>query len=778
MDRLTREERRYMLLHELAHLKHRDTCINWLVSLLRVLHWFNPLVWYAFHRVRLDRELACDELVLAITEGKGKDVYGQTIIKLLEQRFGPVRNPALTGIVETKDQIERRIDMIAKFKLITGRPLVAALLFAGLAAVTLTDAQTERETKSSTSYGITKTDLSGQPGGRQPVTTAQVGATSASKSLDAEFPVVARFSGANDVIQATASLNVSPNGKFLLWRVTVVPVGGGEPFKLTDIAGAGGGSWSPDGAKVVFYAGPIWMIAVSAETGKPAGPAKKLLDGDYWAYARVRWSPDSQHIVFEGDGPEVGGSVCVVSVSDGRLKRLTTEPGRHRFPVWSSDGRTILYSKEGSLFQIPAEGGAAKKLAVNGDPIGWSADAKWLVLAARKQLLFHNVDSGETRQAEFLVEAGECVAKSLSGKLLFYRPSYDYSLNSKVVDVSGARPSTVQQNIEIYTWIWQDCWTRDSKNLIGLATSDDKMQLIPATGGQLKTIQLDVSTDGEIVHRFPSPDLRRLLFSVKREPGSHDLWVVPLSLQQLRTVGKPVKILTGCKVPDILGGPRWGVWSPDSKRIAVYNGNDLWVVSATGKEARPITAGPGRKSYPAWSPNGQMIAYVQHEDAPLSLRVVAASGGQAKTLNIPAGAESHLTKGTGEYIWSRDGKEVLFTTGRGISAVNVATGKTRQVVDLTELGEGYARTLRWPPGKDYLCFLWTSEAQEDGLSTLYRVRPQSRTLEKIADGILVGYSWSPDGRKVAYDTLTFSKNRPEGLLREFDLEAKLAALAR
>jgi bla regulator protein BlaR1 len=57
-------ELRYVFLHELGHVKRRDIPLGWLMALLQILHWFNPLVWLAFSRMRVDRELACDALAL------------------------------------------------------------------------------------------------------------------------------------------------------------------------------------------------------------------------------------------------------------------------------------------------------------------------------------------------------------------------------------------------------------------------------------------------------------------------------------------------------------------------------------------------------------------------------------------------------------------------------------------------------------------------------------------------------------------------------------------
>jgi hypothetical protein len=104
-----------------------------------IVHWFNPLVWYAFSRLRADRELACDALALAHAREAERQPYGQTILKLLEQFTRPAIAPGVLGILENKNQIQRRISMIAKYKSSSGWPILAASLAAVLALFTLTD---------------------------------------------------------------------------------------------------------------------------------------------------------------------------------------------------------------------------------------------------------------------------------------------------------------------------------------------------------------------------------------------------------------------------------------------------------------------------------------------------------------------------------------------------------------------------------------------------------------------------------------------------------------
>ncbi|MHC4658315.1 MAG: LamG-like jellyroll fold domain-containing protein, partial [Planctomycetota bacterium] len=142
IETLRTEELRYVFLHELAHLKRCDILLGWLTSLLTILHWFNPLVWYAFYRMRVDRELACDGLALSTMNVDEPPKYGRTIVGLLE-RFSRVRYvPGMVGILETKVQLERRITMIAKFKKGSQRiKLLAVLLIVMMACVSLTDAR-------------------------------------------------------------------------------------------------------------------------------------------------------------------------------------------------------------------------------------------------------------------------------------------------------------------------------------------------------------------------------------------------------------------------------------------------------------------------------------------------------------------------------------------------------------------------------------------------------------------------------------------------------------
>jgi bla regulator protein BlaR1 len=98
-ERFTPDELRHIFLHELSHVRRRDMEVQWLMTCLQIIHWFNPVLWFGFRRMAADRELACDELALSIAgEDKGA-AYGATIVKLLEVSATSSPLPGLVGIL-------------------------------------------------------------------------------------------------------------------------------------------------------------------------------------------------------------------------------------------------------------------------------------------------------------------------------------------------------------------------------------------------------------------------------------------------------------------------------------------------------------------------------------------------------------------------------------------------------------------------------------------------------------------------------------------------------
>ena len=119
---------KYMLLHELAHLKRKDNIVNLITNILQILHWFNPMIWYGFIKMRDDRELACDATVLYHLNESEVNSYGKAIVNLLKSYTAPRKLPGLTGILEKKSQAKRRIERIARFNRNTYKWSTVAIL--------------------------------------------------------------------------------------------------------------------------------------------------------------------------------------------------------------------------------------------------------------------------------------------------------------------------------------------------------------------------------------------------------------------------------------------------------------------------------------------------------------------------------------------------------------------------------------------------------------------------------------------------------------------------
>ena len=64
LEEFNSEQLNHVFVHELFHYKRKDVLVNWLTQGLLILHWFNPILWYTFYKLREDQEIACDAITL------------------------------------------------------------------------------------------------------------------------------------------------------------------------------------------------------------------------------------------------------------------------------------------------------------------------------------------------------------------------------------------------------------------------------------------------------------------------------------------------------------------------------------------------------------------------------------------------------------------------------------------------------------------------------------------------------------------------------------------
>lgn len=85
LNELSGEELEAVLLHELAHLRRWDDWSNLAQKIIRALFFFHPAVWWIDNWLTLEREMACDELVLDQTSNPR--AYAECLVSLAEKNF-------------------------------------------------------------------------------------------------------------------------------------------------------------------------------------------------------------------------------------------------------------------------------------------------------------------------------------------------------------------------------------------------------------------------------------------------------------------------------------------------------------------------------------------------------------------------------------------------------------------------------------------------------------------------------------------------------------------
>jgi beta-lactamase regulating signal transducer with metallopeptidase domain len=90
---LTPEQIRFILLHELAHIRRGDYLANLFQLLAEALLFFNPAVWWLSHHIRREREACCDALAIELS-GAPAD-YAKTLVHVAENTLAPAPSTAL-----------------------------------------------------------------------------------------------------------------------------------------------------------------------------------------------------------------------------------------------------------------------------------------------------------------------------------------------------------------------------------------------------------------------------------------------------------------------------------------------------------------------------------------------------------------------------------------------------------------------------------------------------------------------------------------------------------
>lgn len=122
----SKNELTWILKHELMHFKNKDILIKFAVLSVKIIYWFNPLVYIMSNKVNLDCELCCDESVLNDCSLKDKKEYALALIKSI--KLSKNYNSRILTTEFNKTNLEKRLESIVKKKGRSGI-LIAILVF-------------------------------------------------------------------------------------------------------------------------------------------------------------------------------------------------------------------------------------------------------------------------------------------------------------------------------------------------------------------------------------------------------------------------------------------------------------------------------------------------------------------------------------------------------------------------------------------------------------------------------------------------------------------------
>lgn len=114
--RLSREQLKYILIHEKIHINYHDNLNKFLVILAVCIHWFNPFAWLMYLCYNRDIELACDEKVIRQVGESGREDYANVLISLASREI--IGETMYSGFVGSA--IKERIVMIMKYRAMKG----------------------------------------------------------------------------------------------------------------------------------------------------------------------------------------------------------------------------------------------------------------------------------------------------------------------------------------------------------------------------------------------------------------------------------------------------------------------------------------------------------------------------------------------------------------------------------------------------------------------------------------------------------------------------------
>ena len=467
---------------------------------------------------------------------------------------------------------------------------------------------------------------------------------------------------------------VAPDGESMVIAVQsalwTLPINGGDATRISNWnMEATAPVWSPDGTRIAFqnfdeHYYQIWTMAAD-------GSDPRALTSGYYDHREPAWS--GSRIAFSSDRSGEGSyDIWTLDLDSGEYRRWTQSANDAHSPAWSPDGVSIAYVDGEVIRSVDSQGQTTTPGTFsqgNGSAYApaWLPDGSGLVYQ---------------RSDRQLVSAGQTLT---SGEDIFPFP---------------------------VSWLPDGRFVYTADGQIKLRTlGSDEIERIPFRAAF--SLQRPVLETQRHALDDPAPQAALGIYSPALSPaGTHiafaalnDLWVMPIGESPVRLTDER----------DTVGSVFWGAHDGRVYFTSDRHGDgrpDLYAADITsGVIERISTTAEAQMVFPALSPDGTRIAYVDGRDQ--SLRVHDVATGQSRHI-----VDQVYGNAMGAPSWSADGSTVAF------AELRAANSRYRE-------GRNYIRTVH----------------VDNGTWAFHEPGPLP---EQISDRYEAGPVWSPDGRWMAF----------------------------
>ncbi|MDT0552816.1 amidohydrolase family protein [Urechidicola vernalis] len=397
----------------------------------------------------------------------------------------------------------------------------------------------------------------------------------------------------------------------------------------------------PDGKSIVFdMMGDIYSLPIAG------GKATKVTSGMPYD-VHPRFSPDGKSIVFISD-KSGNDNIWTLNLGSKKDKQLTKDKNKYHFSAdWSPDGEYIVGvtgRRNIKPFLYHIDGGSGAQLIKEPknlkliDP-AFSADGSHIYFSSRTNAWNYNAQFPQYQIRSFDRENGDTeVITSRYGSAFTptFSPNGNYMVyGSRFEDKTGLVLRNIKNGDE--RWLAYPVQRDDQESvadsgvLPGMSFTPDSQSLIASYGGKIYSI----SVANNVATEIP--------FEVDVE-----LDLGPMVSFDYEIDDAPEAFVT--QIRDVTP-------SPDGSKIAFTALNRLYLLDVSNNDLKRLTNNDFTEAFPAWSPNGQFIAFSTWQHGGGHIYKVAVSGGNTIT---------QLTKEPGTYAspaWSYKSDRIAFMKG-------------------------------------------------------------------------------------------------------------------